>query len=188
MPALNFDFKFYPGQCGLLDEYFEVEKFYFPREFKDRKIPKYDYAILKLTRSVKTDNFLPLGTNITELQTAKLMIYGYPVQPNNYTPIDEKGSNWKAYQFGLTKEKLVKEVKKERSEIIHLISTRPGQSGTPIILVDRKGNFRIVGIHKGGFTKEISKPPIANIGRIVDQGLIAILQREAAKLNAQPFS
>ena len=34
MPAVNYDFKFYPGQCGPLAKYYTVQSYFFPEEFK----------------------------------------------------------------------------------------------------------------------------------------------------------
>ena len=35
-----------------------------------------------------------------------------------------------------------------------MISTDRGQSGAPIIAVDKKGDVRIIGVHKGGIQIE----------------------------------
>lgn len=43
----------------------------------------------------------------------------------------------------------------EKGEIIHLISTLQGQSGSPIILINDE-KLSIVGIHKGGIKTKIN--------------------------------
>ena len=147
-----------------------------------------DYAILKLTEEVKTaTNFLPLCADTSSLTTATIKIFGYPEQPTNYLPVDEKGSNWKAYQFGLAKTGQVLEVNSRKAELIHMISTKGGQSGAPIIMEDSQGKLLIVGIHKGGVKKSSLPVPAANSGRIITPDLIATLKEETEKLGAIPF-
>ena len=185
----NYDFKFYPGQCGLLQKCYTVESFFFPEEFKKGlRVPKYDYAILKLNEEIPSQNkFIPLSSDLSEIKTASIRLFGYPSQSNNYIPIDEKGSNWKAYQFGLIKAGQILEVDEKKAEVTHTISTRIGQSGAPIILEDSRGRLSIVGIHKGGVKKGNASVSTANSGRIVTPELISILRREAEKLGAIPF-
>ena len=139
-----------------------------------------DYAILKLTEEVKTtNNFLPLCADLSDIKTAKVNIFGYPEQPTNYLPVDEEGTNWKAYQFGLTKTGQVLKISNSKANLIHMISTKKGQSGAPIIMEDRQGKLLIVGIHTGSVNKQSLHVQAANAGRIVTPGLMATLQKEA---------
>ena len=50
-----------------------------------------------------------------------------------------------------------------------MISTEGGQSGSPIIVIDSTGSYKIVGIHKGGIKiKEGDKDVLANVGKLID--------------------
>ena len=51
--------------------------------------------------------------------------------------------------MGQKLENAIKKIKQPRGEMQHLISTLPGQSGSPIIDVSKK-NPCVIGIHKGG--------------------------------------
>lgn len=69
------------------------------------------------------------------------------------------------------------EVKKEKGELIHQISTEKGQSGAPIVLENEDHELQIVGIHKGGVKTE--KYGDANSGRLITSSLINIIKLEA---------
>lgn len=72
----------------------------------------------------------------------------------SHEPEDLPKSNF--HQWGIVRgEDSISPINPISGEIKYNISTVEGQSGAPIILIDREGNMRIVGIHKGG--KPISK-------------------------------
>ena len=50
---MYFDFKFYPGANGVLDEHYEVEDFYIPGKYVLNPIEVNDYALLKLKKKVE---------------------------------------------------------------------------------------------------------------------------------------
>ena len=78
----------------------------------------------------------------------------------------------RAYQFGLRKVGAVHSVKAESAELIHKITTYPGQSGAPVIL-NREGKLSIVGIHKGGVDALIrGKIKKFNSARLITSNLI----------------
>ena len=57
-------FKIYPGQHGVLDRPYFIQKWYYPKEYLTCPIKQkthYDYAIFKLTEMVDTSNFIPLN-------------------------------------------------------------------------------------------------------------------------------
>jgi V8-like Glu-specific endopeptidase len=54
-----------------------------------------------------------------------------------------------------------------------------GQSGAPILLIDKTGKMTIIGIHKGGVNEGSS-----NVGRLLTQELIEKLKKQAVKLGA----
>ena len=54
------DIKFYYRQCGTLEKYYEVDKYFFPEEFKKNNKTGNDYAILKLKQKIKAEDFIPL--------------------------------------------------------------------------------------------------------------------------------
>ena len=61
-----------------------MESYFVPKEFKmGERVPKYDYAILKLEKEVKTTNFIPLISDLKEIKTAQVKIFGYPEHEDN---------------------------------------------------------------------------------------------------------
>ena len=54
-------------------------------------------------------------------------------------------------QWGLKLEKAVSEIRQPQGQIVHLISTLPGQSGSPILDLSQKPPC-VIGIHKGGLS------------------------------------
>ena len=74
-------FSIYPGLDGKLERAYKIEACYIPEEYP--KAPKnknieYDYALIKLTEMVPSNNFLPLSGVFTNIGQ-KLAIYGYPL-------------------------------------------------------------------------------------------------------------
>ena len=54
-------------------------------------------------------------------------------------------------QWGLTRNiDKIKECSQEKGHILHFLSTLPGQSGAPIIGIDKNNTICIIGVHKGG--------------------------------------
>ena len=125
-------------------------------------------------------DFLPLSPDVSQIWEKQLVILGYP-EAENYRPANLEGDTLKVNQFGIAKTGRVKRVNKEKAEVQHQVSTRPGQSGTSIILND-DGKNKIVGIHKGGIQEQQ-----INIGRIMTSELIATLEAEAARMGAVSF-
>jgi len=62
-----------------------------------------------------------------------LAICGYPA--TSYRRIGMESTIYSVNQSGLMKKNAVLAIKQKKDEIIHLISTEEGQSGSPIILV-----------------------------------------------------
>ena len=52
-------------------------------------------------------------------------------------------------QWGLKLKKAVLEIRRPQGQIVHLISTLPGQSGSPILDLSQTPPC-VIGIHKGG--------------------------------------
>lgn len=77
---LHQDIKFYPGQCGPLAKYYEVEDLFFPGKFIwNNKAAINDYALLKLKEKVETDNFIEMSGNMDLItKDSKIAIFGYP--------------------------------------------------------------------------------------------------------------
>ena len=76
---LHQDFKFYPGQCGALAKYYEVEDLFFPGKFIWNQAAINDYAILKLKEKVETDDFIEMsGSMDLKTKDSKIAIFGYP--------------------------------------------------------------------------------------------------------------
>ena len=125
-------------------------------------------------------DFLPLSQDISQTWEKELAILGYP-EADNYKPTSLQRKNFEVYQFGAAETGRVRQISEERAEIKHQISTRPGQSGTSLILNDN-GSLKIVGIHKGGIQEQQ-----INIGRIMTSELIATLEAEAARMGAVSF-
>jgi V8-like Glu-specific endopeptidase len=146
----NFNFCFYPAQCGYLEDPFECEVLYYPKEHETDQRATFDYALLKLKKAYKkASDFIPLAASIKDSEEAKwkmLAIYGYPAEKysrNNYG--EEKVSQW-----GYTRKGGVFGLGENEDEIFHKMTTLPGQSGCPIIEIGPKRCLSIVGIHKGG--------------------------------------
>lgn len=76
------DFVFYPGQSGPIGEGYRVESYFFPSTYKTDQSPTNDYALLKLSRRVNREEFIPLCGNVQKLKrnqySAKLALFGYP--------------------------------------------------------------------------------------------------------------
>jgi hypothetical protein len=90
-------------------------------------------------------------------------------------------------QHGFASEGRIKEIREERGEIVHQISSDYGQSGAAIFLNDND-SYAIVGVHKGGITTPINGVSTkANGGRLITLELIEALKVEAARMGAQPF-
>ena len=74
------------------------------------------------------------------------------------------------------------EVRKEKGELIHRVSSLKGQSGAPIIKVGQNKELSIIGIHKGRI-----KDCCANSGRLLTPELLEILSIAAKFMGAEPF-
>lgn len=73
------NFKFYPGQDGLLEKCYEVVDLFFPEEYTSKPNVTNDYALLKLSERVKTiKDFVPLCGDLDIDNTTNLFICGYP--------------------------------------------------------------------------------------------------------------
>ena len=59
---MYYDFKFYPGACGVLEEAYEVEDFFVSGKYILDPSEINDYALLKLKKKVERKEYLPLGT------------------------------------------------------------------------------------------------------------------------------
>ena len=86
------DIRFYRGQCGILDKYHEVEKFYVPEAYRQNASAANDYALLKLKDRVNADNFIPLSANHNLNKESILTILGYPA--DYYKPINLAKDNF----------------------------------------------------------------------------------------------
>ena len=87
-----------------------------------------------------------------------------------------EGDTLRAYQYGSTKAGRVVKVERERAELLHRVSSLPGQSGAAIIL-EGSGGRRIVGVHKGGVEREVNgRKEQVNGGRVMTAELIAALE------------
>ena len=111
----------------------------------------YDYALIKLTEKVvKSENFICLNPNNLD-KNQQLAIYGYPDEKFKAVKNTESTSQW-----GLNKKLAVYQIREEKKQIVHSISTVPGQSGAPIIAV-RGNELSVAGIHKGGLKIKVKE-------------------------------
>lgn len=130
-------FRFYPGQMGLLKNYFKIKSWYFPNEFLESNTPIYDYALLRLTEKTNIKEFIPLKEDLLSIsEGSKVAIFGYSGSDLvNLHPEDQY--QLELYQWGLIRGKdRVEDINIEKGEIVHKISTVKGQSGAPIILIN----------------------------------------------------
>ena len=98
-----YDFKFYPGQCGPLEKYYEVEDFFIPGKFILNPCTTNDYVLIKLKQKIEISEFIPLSGGLKEVdELAKLTLCGYP-KHSNYKPTSLELKNFNVYQFGATK-------------------------------------------------------------------------------------
>ena len=181
---LYFRFQFYPGQCDLKEPY-EVEDFFLPGRFVFDPCVTHDYALLKLKRPVTgARGFFPLSEEMGQLEKGKLTICGYPSCGDNYRPTNMEGDTLRAHQYGSTKAGRVVRVERERAELLHRVSSLPGQSGAAIIL-EGSSDRRIVGVHKGGVEREVDgRKEQVNWGRAMTAELIAALELEARRMGS----
>ena len=63
----------------------------------------------------------------------------------NYEPLNEEGTHFRIYQYGLKSLKRVRKINKVNMIVYYEISTLPGQSGAPIVL-----DSYYIGIHARG--------------------------------------
>ena len=95
--------------------------------------------------------FLELNQSINNLsQNMEISIFGYPRSGYKFKMTDFNGRILTAKQNGLKMRDKIIEVRRQKTEIVHMVSTDMGQSGAPIIAIDRRGDIRIIGVHKGG--------------------------------------
>ena len=183
--------KFYPGLCGPLSSSacYDCSVIYYPEEHRTSQEPIFDVALLKLHTPIlnKEEDFLPLSASLTaDLETAnkqRLAIYGYPA--NKYVQYNTCGGDLKASQWGLNQSQKVHVISEEKAQILHQISTLPGQGGCPIIDVEE---LSIVAIQKGGVYTTVSDKKVhMNVGRLITKELIEILTIVAKKSGAQMF-
>ena len=62
-------FKIYPGQFGRLERAYKIEEIYIPDEYEkapSNKAVEYDYALVKLSQKVPSDEYLPLQPNFVD--------------------------------------------------------------------------------------------------------------------------
>ena len=74
-------------------------------------------------------------------------------------------------QWGLKLEKAVSEIRQPQGQIVHLISTLPGQSGSPILHLSKKRPC-VIGIHKGGLKLKVNgeaKKKEFNTGKLLSE-------------------
>ena len=92
------------------------------------------------------------------------------------------------FQLGLTLSGSVTAVRKDQDDIVHTISTEPGQSGAPLLIKDSSNNLRIVGVHKGGVKTKVGGRLVeGNSARLVTSEMISILKMVALKMGADLF-
>jgi V8-like Glu-specific endopeptidase len=146
----NKNFCFYPGHRGHLKNPIECSVVYYPKEHETNQRPSFDYALLKLKKSYnEAQNFIPLAASIKtpyEANGKTLAIYGYPDE--KYYQFDNYGEQ-AVHQWGFASSGKVADVEEEEGEIFHMMTTLPGQSGSPIIEIGPNRSLSIVGVHKG---------------------------------------
>lgn len=54
---------FYPGQTGILERPYKVEKYWFPEAFKDKNTIYNDYSLLKLKDEVNVKDLPQLNSS-----------------------------------------------------------------------------------------------------------------------------
>ena len=169
----KYDFRFYHGQHGLLERYYEIDDFYVPKKYNKKRATVNDYAILKLKEKVETDDFIPLSGNMHEITNdVNVTISGYPGEAFQSASISG-GKKKIATQLGITKAGKILNVKKSRGELIHRISSKRGHSGAPIILEDKNKHLKIVGVHFGNKIAHVNGLKMkVNAGRLVTPALI----------------
>ena len=74
-------------------------------------------------------------------------------------------------QWGLKLKKAVSEIRQTQGQIVHKISTLPGQSGSPILDLSKKWPC-VIGIHKGGLKLKVNgeaKKKEFNTGKLLSE-------------------
>ena len=70
-------FSVYPGLCGRVGEGYKIEACFIPEIYPKTRTVEFDYALVKLTKMVPADSFLPLSADFQD-ESHRLAIYGYP--------------------------------------------------------------------------------------------------------------
>ena len=147
------DVKFYLGQMGILDNFFQVESHFFPPEHRLNPKAENDWALLKLKKNSTEKIFLPLRSDIRKLATnGKFFISGYPeAKYNKIASIRGSGS---VSQWGFGSANIsIEDIREDSSELIYNLPAMKGQGGAPVICVDGYNRVSIVGIHRGGLRR-----------------------------------
>ena len=112
---VHFNFRFYPGHCGLLGNGLEIDDFFLPGKYVLNRCVANDYALLKLKQRVETKDFLPLSKDAPIAKEAVITICGYP--GSEYHRANLQGQ-FEVAQFGLSEAGRVLEVR-DRVELLH---------------------------------------------------------------------
>ena len=186
---------FYPAQYGELTHGYEIERTETPDEYKSKERwlfkKAYDYTLLKLRESVDEEDFLPLSEDLPQLDKGTtLAIYGYP--ESKYDKKDGKPKATK--QYGLTRTGYILDIYESVGYMVHRIATEAGQSGAPVIKIDKNGRMMIVGIHVGTseeknekYSKEFPNLVRPNLTKLIDRHMVKKLREFAHKLNGDDF-
>ena len=95
--------------------------------------------------------FIPLVSNMENIKECRLGIYGYPQAKYNRVASLHEGDS--VVQWGLLKVAAVQNINYDKEQIVHKISTMPGQNGAPILAIDSYERVSIVGLHRGGLKR-----------------------------------
>ncbi len=108
-----YDFRFYPGQSGPLEEGYRVDDYFYAPEFRVEQSPTNDYALLKLKGKVKREEFISLCGDIEKLKVnkfkAELALFGYPKE--YYKQLSKTGDRESISQWGLVKKGKIEEIR-----------------------------------------------------------------------------
>ena len=145
---------FFPGACGRLRKAYEIEQNFVPEEYKKQRRNNSvvnDYGLLKLKERIFGTDFIKLNEDISLVQkNTKIAIFGYP--SSTYQQLSaENGNSFSVCQEGLIRDNAIVDILPDKFEVLHLMSTEGGMSGSAI-LAQCGDQWVVIGVHKGGKT------------------------------------
>lgn len=125
-----YDISFCPSHEGFSDESYSAEQFFYPPEYKLHPHLNCDFALIKLNRIAKREEYIYLSEDISKFKrnvsASKLAVFGYSSESQKSVSMTDNRSD--CSQWGLVKEGKVQEIKHHHGSIAHFVANFGGKS------------------------------------------------------------